>query len=123
MSVNVITSVRVAEKSFNVETLSYSRAWVTELKGDAIITYRRQIGEKKQLDKSVIRVDEQTMKDFFAQLYDFARTAEFSETPIDDCSHKVTFYYDGYHKEIFEGMTYKGSDTLIGMIDRFVEKY
>ncbi len=115
--------VKVVEKGFDFDTFSYTRAWITELRCDSIITYRRKNGERKQFDKRIVHVDEKEMRDFFKQLYDFARTAEFSETPIDDCFHKVTFFYDGYHKEEFEGMTHKGSESLIGSIDSFVKRF
>ncbi len=119
-TINNITAVKVAEQHFDVERLQPGRTWVTEITEEGICTYYTEYKSRKKLGVSTTPLSKQEIRDFFKELYDFARSAEMCCETIDDCSHKVTFMYGPMHKEIFEGATCKGNESLIGKIDRFV---
>lgn len=121
MSINTILGIRVYEKGMNYETYEYSRIRVTELYLGEINKYRMIKGSQKRLDKEEYRVDPNRMAEFFEQLYEFVRTAEYTDTLIDNCEHHITFYYGGHHKEVFDEIPFKEPDSLLDLINRFVE--
>ncbi len=122
-TINNIEAVRVAEQHFDVETLKPGRTWVIELTESGILTYHTEYKSRKKLGESRTPVSKQEMKAFFKEMYDFARSADMCCETVDDCSHKVTFIYSPLHKEVCEGATLKGNDSLIGLIDGFVDAH
>ena len=119
-TINNIIAVKVAEQIFDVERLQPGITWVTELSEEGICTYHTEYKSRKKLGIIKTPVSKQEMRTFFKELYDFARSAEECCLTIDDCSHKVTFFYSPMHKEIFEGETCKGHESLTGKIEGFV---
>lgn len=120
-TINQILAVKVTEQIFDVDNLRPGRTWVMELTGDGICTYYTEYKSRKKLGVSDTPMSKREMDAFFLELYDFARSAEESYEALDDCSHKVTFIYGPMHKEIFEGETVKGRESLIGMIREFID--
>ena len=122
-TINEIIEVKVSEQVFDVDKMRPGRTWIKELSEDGIVTYYTEYKSRKKLDLEKIKVPVQEMRIFFARLYDFARSAEECYVTIDYCNHRVTFIYGPMHKEIFEGATIKGSQSLTGVIEDFVDEH
>lgn len=120
-TINDIHAIRLTEQMYNVELFQPGDTTVTELSEEGITTYYTEYKSRKKHDVVKTPVDRQEMTAFFKEVYKFIRNADESSTPIDDCSYKLTLYYNSYHKEILEGDTSCGDEYLLGKIYRFVE--
>lgn len=120
---NDIHFVWLTEQIFNVELFQPGNTMVTEFNEDGIVTYYTEYKSRKRKDVIKIAVDRNQMQTFFDDLYMFVRNADESSTPVDDCSYKLTLYYNNCHKEIFEGDTTSGGKSMLGMLYRFVEAH
>ncbi len=121
-SINNITRVKVAERTYDLEQEQPGRTWATELDEFGIRTYFTEYRRRKELDMDCIPVNRGDIQEFFMELYDFVRSADMCEKTIDDCKHTVTFWYGPYHKETFEEETWNGSESLTGKINSFVDR-
>lgn len=120
--VNEISAITVTDKHFDYETMERNaNIWVTELLPDKIKVYRKLKGSKKPIFKDEVTVDEGEMKNFFCQVFDFVRNADYEDILIDDTDHRTVIFYNIYHKEVFDNDLYKGGESLLTMIDRFAE--
>ncbi len=122
-TINNISTVIVAEQHYDVEKEQPGITWVIELTEEGICTYHKEYKSQKKLGVSETPVNKDVMTAFFKELYEFARSADMSCEIIGDCSRKVTFIYSSLHKEIFEGATCKGEETLVGKIEGFVKLF
>ena len=122
-TINQIEAVKVVNQLFDVEIMQPGISWVTELYEDCIVTYNCEFKSLRRLGVSRTPVSKDEMRRFFTELYEFARTAESSCDLVDDCSHKVTYIYNPYHKEVFEGGIIRGDELLENKIEEFVNRH
>ncbi len=119
-SINDITSVKMTERHYDIDKMQPGVTSVIELTEDRISTYYTEYKKRKKLNLEEKKVDKKEMSAFFIELYEFARSAEMCCETIDDCSHEIVFNYGPFHREIFQGETVKGKETLNGKIYAFL---
>lgn len=122
-TINRIESVKLTEQIFDLKKMRPGRTLCIELTEGEICTYHTEYKKRKRLGVSKTLVNPEEMKVFFEELYDFVRNAENSYLTIDDCCHKVTFFYGPMHREIFVGDTVRGDESLLGKIHGFVNSH
>ena len=122
-TINRIESVKLTEQIFDLRKMRPGRTLCIELTEGEICTYHTEYKKRKRLGVSKTLVNPEEMKVFFEELYDFVRNAENSYLTIDDCCHKVTFFYGPMHREIFVGDTVRGDESLLGKIHGFVNSH
>lgn len=122
-TINRIESVKLTEQIFDLRKMRPGRTLCLELTEGEICTYYTEYKKRKRLGLSKTLVSKEEMNAFFEELYDFVRNAENSYLTIDDCCHKVTFFYGPMHREIFVGDTVRGDESLLGKIHGFVNSH
>lgn len=120
ITTNTISSITLKEQGFDVENFKPGRMYVSQISEDGILKYYSEYKSRKRQDVIKVSVDKTEVETFFKEIYEFVRTADSRGSLIDDCSHEVVIFYNGNHKEFFEGDTYKGEESLLGKINCFI---
>ena len=121
-TINIIQKVLLEESMFSVEIFKTIYTWHTELNADGITVYFTIPGSRKKYNKSVTPVSYKEMEKFFAELYQFVRTADACADIVDDVARKVTIIYEqDSHRETFDGGVFKGQEELTAKIISFIE--
>lgn len=120
--INEVSCIKVVDKHFDYSTMEPdANVWVTELLPDRVKVYRKQKGQKHKVFQDQVDVPIEKMRAFFDEVYEFIRTAEYLDIPVDDTSHSISIYYNPYHKEVFKDNPCKDNEGLLWIIQRFTE--
>ena len=114
--INVIVKAKVSIQGFDIDRFETVDTWVTELAESGIVTYTIPPKSRKHTDIIKRAVDKSIMRDFFAEVYSFIRTADSMKTRVDDSAHRIEIYYMGGHKEIFTCDVLRADESLEGML-------
>lgn len=123
ITTNTISSITLREQGFDIENYKPDRMYVSQISEEGILKYYTEYKSRKRQDVTKVSVDKAEIETFFKEIYEFVRTADDSVDIIDDCSHEVVIFYNGNHREHFEGDTYKGEESLLGKIIGFIDSH
>ena len=119
-----IQKIRLLVGTFIPAELHPGSNYITEISEEGILMYETEYKSRKQINKSVIKdIPKEEITEFFKEIYDFSRGIDDYERIVNDCSYTVTFYYDGFHKEIFKNGCMRGDEWLVSKITEFVSKW
>ena len=120
---NKIIQIKYDEKFFSPEVMAITHCWHISFEEEGIVAYERKYGSRKRENVHNVTVPTKEMRDFFSDIYDFVRTADFNAKLVDDCSHTTTIIYHCDHKEIIEGCPIRGEEQMLSKFFCFLEKH